>query len=257
MRSRRQPISPERSLASRVRADDRLVALGLADTRAEAARLVLAGLVLEGTRRIDKAGEQVAIDAALTVRARGRFVSRGGDKLDAALEHFRIDVEGAICLDAGCSTGGFTDCLLQRGAARVYAVDVGYGQFAWSLRGDPRVVLMERTNVRSIDPALLEPRPNIVVADLSFVSLAAILPSLIALAAPAARFVLLVKPQFEVAATDTDRGVVVSEEVRLRALESAVEAARKAGLHVIGTIESPLRGAQGNVEYLLAASRER
>ncbi len=257
MRSRPQPISPERSLARRVRADDRLVALGLADTRGEAARLVLAGLVLEGTRRIDKAGEQVASDAPLTVRARGRFVSRGGDKLDAALEHFRIDVEGAICLDAGCSTGGFTDCLLQRGAARVYAIDVGYGQFAWPLRGDARVVLMERTNVRSIDPPALEPRPHVLVADLSFVSLASILPALTALAAPAAIFVLLVKPQFEVAASDTDRGVVVSEEIRSRALDGAIEAVRKAGLDVIGTIESPLRGAEGNVEYLLAASRGR
>ena len=161
----------EPELASRVRADDRLVALGLAASREEAARLVLAGLVLDGTRRIDKAGEQVAADAPLTVRARGRFVSRGGDKLDAALERFAIDVRGAVCLDAGCSTGGFTDCLLQRGAARVYAVDVGYGQFAWSLRTDPRVVLMERTNVRSVDPAALDPRPTLVVADLSFVSL--------------------------------------------------------------------------------------
>jgi 23S rRNA (cytidine1920-2'-O)/16S rRNA (cytidine1409-2'-O)-methyltransferase len=216
---------------------------------------VLAGLVLEGTRRIDKAGEQVASDAALTVRARGRFVSRGGEKLDAALERFSIDVRGEVCLDAGCSTGGFTDCLLQRDAARVYAVDVGYGQLAWSLRNDPRVVLMERTNVRSIDPASLDPRPTLVVADLSFVSLGSILPSLVALAAPGdSRFVLLVKPQFEVAASETDRGVVVSEEIRSRALNGAVDAVRKIGLSVVGTIESPLRGAEGNVEYLVVAT---
>src|SRR5688572_29600033 len=126
----------------------------------------------------------LAADAALTVRQKSRFVSRGGDKLDAALEAFAIDVEGAVCLDAGCSTGGFTDSLLQRGAARVYAVDVGYGQFAWSLRQDARVTLMERTNVRGIEPASLDPRPDLVVADLSFVSLASILPSLIRLASP-------------------------------------------------------------------------
>lgn len=238
---------------TRVRADDRLVELGFAPTRADAARLVLAGLVLEGTRRVDKAGELLAAGAVLRVREKGRFVSRGGDKLEAALEGFAMDVTGAVGLDAGCSTGGFTDCLLQRGAARVYAVDVGYGQFAWSLRQDARVVLMERTNVRAIDPASLDPRPDLVVADLSFVSLASILPSLVALASPAAHFVLLVKPQFEVAAADTDHGVVVSPEVRESALVRVQAAVRGAGLEMLSTMESPLRGAEGNVEYLLHA----
>jgi 23S rRNA (cytidine1920-2'-O)/16S rRNA (cytidine1409-2'-O)-methyltransferase len=239
-----------------VRADDRLVALGAAPSRDEATRLVLAGLVLDGTERIDKPGQLVACDAALTVRERSRFVSRGGDKLDAALEHFAIDVAGAVCLDAGCSTGGFTDCLLQRGAARVYAVDVGYGQFAWSLRNDPRVVLMERTNVRKLDPASLDPRPTLIVADLSFVSLTTIVPTLALLAAPApSRLVLLVKPQFEVDASETDRGVVVSEEARARAIDRSVRAVERCGFDVTGTIESPLRGAEGNVEYLLAAVR--
>ena len=230
------------------------MALGLASSRDEAARLVLAGLVLDGTRRIDKAAEPVAYDAALSVRARKRFVSRGGDKLDAALERFHIEVAGAVCLDAGCSTGGFTDCLLQRGAARVYAVDVGYGQFAWSLRNDSRVVLMERTNVREIDPTVLDPQPTIVVADLSFVSLASVLPVLVALApSAAAHFVFLVKPQFEVPAAETERGIVVSEEVRRRALERIVQAVADCGLVLVGTMESPIRGAEGNVEYLLAA----
>ena len=218
---------------------------------------MLAGLVLDGTRRVDKAGEMLAGDAPLSVRHRGRFVSRGGDKLDAALEGLAIDVRGAACLDAGCSTGGFTDCLLQRGAAKVYAVDVGYGQFAWSLRTDPRVVLMERTNVRAIDLAALDPRPTVVVADLSFVSLASILPSLVRVAAPPpARplFVLLVKPQFEVAGRDTERGVVVSPEVRASALARVEEAVARAGLVVTGRLESPVRGAEGNVEYLLAAT---
>jgi 23S rRNA (cytidine1920-2'-O)/16S rRNA (cytidine1409-2'-O)-methyltransferase len=214
----------------------------------------MAGAVLDGTRRIDKAAEIVPADAVLRVRDRKRFVSRGGEKLDAALGHFAIDVHGKACLDAGCSTGGFTDCLLQRGAARVYAVDVGYGQFAWALRGDPRVVVMERTNVRSIEPDSLEPRPAIVVADLSFVSLASMLPTLVRLAAKRAQFVLLVKPQFEVAASDTDRGVVVSDDVRRAALVRCEDAVRASGLQLMGTIESPLRGAEGNVEYLLAAS---
>lgn len=242
---------------ARLRADDRLVELGLASSRDEAARLVLAGLVLDGTRRVDKAGDRIAADAPLTVRDRGRFVSRGGDKLEAALEHFGIDVRGAVCLDAGCSTGGFTDCLLQRGALRVYAVDVGYGQFAWSLRTDSRVVLMERTNVRAIDLTVLNPRPAFVVADLSFVSLASILPSLVRVAPPpAARpvFVLLVKPQFEVAGRDTERGVVVSSEVRESALVRVEEAVRAVGLMVTGRMESPVRGAEGNVEYLLLAA---
>lgn len=215
---------------------------------------MLAGLVLNGTHRIAKAGELLAAGAGLTVRPRGRFVSRGGDKLDAALDRFGLDVRGRTCLDAGCSTGGFTDCLLQRGAAFVYAVDVGYGQFAWSLRTDPRVRLMERTNVRAIDLATLDPRPGVIVADLSFVSLASVLPSLRRLAAPAsAVFVLLVKPQFEVAGRDTERGVVVRAEVREAALANVEEAVRGSGLVVTGTMESPLRGAEGNVEYLLAA----
>lgn len=245
-------------MAARVRADDRLVALGLATSREAAARLVLAGLVLEDTRRVEKAGEQVAADAALTVRERSRFVSRGGEKLLGALESFAVDVNGLVCLDAGCSTGGFTDCLLQHGASRVYAVDVGYGQFAWSLRTDPRVVLMERTNIRQIDATTLDPRPTLVVADLSFVSLSSILPSLVVLAAPLperSEFILLVKPQFEVDAADTERGVVVSEEVRAGALAGAQDAVRRSGLEVLATIESPLRGAQGNVEFLLRASR--
>lgn len=210
--------------------------------------------MLDGTRRIEKAGEPVAADALLTVKSRSRFVSRGGDKLEAALRHFAIDVAGAVALDAGCSTGGFTDCLLQRGARKVYAVDVGYGQFAWSLRQDPRVVLMERTNIRNVDPAGLVPPPDLVVADLSFVSLGSILPSLVRLAdAAGSRFVLLVKPQFEVEAAETERGVVVSEEVRTRAVAAAEEAVRGCGLTVQGVVESPLRGADGNVEYLLVA----
>lgn len=219
---------------------------------------MLAGLVHEGTRRIDKAGQGVRPDAGLSVRPRRRFVSRGGDKLEAALERFSIDVSGRACLDAGCSTGGFTDCLLQRGAARVYAVDVGYGQFAWSLRQDPRVVLMERTNVRKVDPGALVPPPSVIVADLSFVSLRSVLPPLVSLAEAAevdVTFVLLVKPQFEVAAAELDRGVVRSAEAREAAVQAVEAAVLASGLKPVGSMESPLPGADGNVEVLLVATR--
>jgi 23S rRNA (cytidine1920-2'-O)/16S rRNA (cytidine1409-2'-O)-methyltransferase len=243
-----------RAGGGRVRADVLLVSRGLAPSREKAQALIMAGEVITGDRRVDKPGALLAADAEIHVAGRARFVSRGGDKLEAAIESFGLDVAGAVCLDAGCSTGGFTDCLLQRGAARVYAVDVGYGQFAWPLRQDARVVLRERTNVRSIDPASLDPRPDLVVADLSFVSLGSILPSLVRLASPAgAAFVLLAKPQFEVAATDTDHGVVVSQEVREAALARVQEAVREAGLELLATMESPLRGAEGNVEFLLYA----
>lgn len=242
-------------MAARVRADDRAVELGLADDRDAAARAILAGLVYEGSQRIDKPGQQLAAGAVLTCRERPRFVSRGGYKLEAALERFSIDVAGLCALDAGCSTGGFTDCLLQRGAALVHAVDVGYGQLAWSLRCDARVSLRERTNVRSLAGAL-DPLPTLVVADLSFVALASIVPALVAAAAEEATFVLLVKPQFEVAREHLDRGVVVDESVRRRALEAVQASLAGLGLVVEGAIESPLRGADGNVEYLVVARRD-
>jgi len=197
----------------------------------------------------------VAAGAALSVRERARFVSRGGTKLDAALERFGVDVQGATCLDAGCSTGGFTHCLLERGAARVYAVDVGYGQFAWELRRDPRVVLMERTNIRSVDPQSLSPAPSIVVADLSFVSLRSVMPFLAALAAPGGALIMLVKPQFEVEARHLENGIVRSEEARRQALADVEASAAACGLQVRGSIPSPIQGAEGNVEYLLAADK--
>ncbi len=240
---------------SRLRADDRLVELELAASRDEAARLILAGLVKIGSERIVKAGQLVASDADLAVRDRARFVSRGGTKLEAALDRFDVTCRGVTALDAGCSTGGFTHCLLERGAARVYAVDVGYGQFAWKLRVDPRVVLMERTNIRSVAAATLAPRPSLVVADLSFVSLRSVLGVLLDLAAPAATFVLLVKPQFEVAPEKLERGVVVSAEVRAQALAGVEADVVGNGLVVAGVVESPIRGADGNVEYLLVARR--
>jgi len=211
--------------------------------------------VRAGSQRIDKAGQLVAPGVDLAVRERARFVSRGGTKLDLALTRFAVECRGVVALDAGCSTGGFTHCLLERGAARVYAVDVGYGQFAWKLRGDPRVVLMERTNIRAVVPEALDPRPALVVADLSFVSLGSVLGVLLDLAAPAATFVLLVKPQFEVAADKLERGVVVSAEARAAVLAAVEDDVTARGLAIVGTVESPIRGADGNVEFLLVARR--
>jgi len=215
----------------------------------------MAGDVSAGGRRIDKPGEQLPHDAELHVRAAARHVSRGGAKLEAALEGFGIEVAGRVCLDAGCSTGGFTDCLLQRGAARVYAVDVGYGQLAWSLRTDPRVVVYERTNIRSLRASDLDPAPTLVVADLSFVSLRSVLADLVALCARPGELVVLVKPQFELPREQVIGGVVKDPALRARAVEAVAAAARELGLEVRGPIESPVPGPEGNRELFLALTR--
>lgn len=212
----------------------------------------MAGDVSSSGRRIDKPGELVPLDIELHVRAAARHVSRGGGKLEAALDGFDIAVAGRVCLDAGCSTGGFTDCLLQRGASRVYAVDVGYGQLAWSLRNDPRVVLYERTNVRALRRAELDPPPTLVVADLSFVSLREVLPTLLGLCARPGELVVLVKPQFELPRALVPGGVVRDPALRARAVAEVAAAARDLGLQVRGPVESPVPGAEGNRESFLA-----
>jgi 23S rRNA (cytidine1920-2'-O)/16S rRNA (cytidine1409-2'-O)-methyltransferase len=184
-----------------------------------------------------------------------RFVSRGGLKLERALEEFSIDVSGLVALDAGASTGGFTDCLLARGAARVYAVDVGYGQLAWKLRSDDRVVVMERTNIRAVERASLVPPPQLVVADLAFVSLVSVLGVLVGLLPSGGLLVALVKPQFEVEREELEGGVVRDDAVRERALARVLRVCRDLDLEVAGNCRSPVTGADGNVEYLLAARR--
>jgi len=211
----------------------------------------MAGEVFAGSERIDKPGQLVAGDTSLRVRSRAAYVSRGGDKLAGALDGFAVAVAGAVCLDAGCSTGGFTDCLLQRGAERVYSVDVGYGQLAWQLRGDPRVVVMERTNVRTLAAGDLEPAPTLVVADLSFIRLRTVLPTLAAVAAPGARMIVLVKPQFELARADVAGGVVDDPALHVRAVGLVEDAATRLGLEARSSVESPLRGPQGNREFFL------
>jgi 23S rRNA (cytidine1920-2'-O)/16S rRNA (cytidine1409-2'-O)-methyltransferase len=232
-----------------------LVAQGFAATRDEAARIVMAGDVSVSGRRVDKPGEQLPTDVQLHVRAVAKHVSRGGRKLEAALDGFGVEVAGRVCLDAGCSTGGFTDCLLQRGAKRVYAVDVGYGQIAWVLRNDPRVVLFERTNIRALRRVDLDPVPTLVVADLSFVSLCSVLPALVDLCARPGELLVLVKPQFELPAALVGGGVVTDPALRARAVEEVAAAARRLGLAVRGPIESPVPGAEGNRELFLALAR--
>lgn len=221
-------------------------------TRAKAQALIRAGEVIDANGAIlDKPGMRIPADAPIEVRAAPRFVSRGGEKLDAAFEAFQLDVEGRIAIDVGVSTGGFTDCLLQRGAARVYAVDVGYGQLAWKLRQDPRVTVIERTNIRHMEPGALPERPTFFVADCSFISLLLVLPPLKALLAPAAEGVVLIKPQFEAGPEYVGKGGVVRDtEVHAEVIERVVTGAQDLGFRPIAMIPSPLLGPAGNQEFL-------
>jgi 23S rRNA (cytidine1920-2'-O)/16S rRNA (cytidine1409-2'-O)-methyltransferase len=234
---------------SKERLDVLLVERGLAESRAQAQRLIRAGLVRVADQVTDKPGARVAVGVEIAVQARPRFVSRGGEKLDAALERFGLDVTGAVAADVGASTGGFTDCLLQRGARRVYAIDVGYGQLDWRLRKDPRVVVLERTNVRYLE-SLPEP-VDLVTADVSFISLGLILPVVVRWLRPGGRVVALIKPQFEAGRREVGRGGVVRDPVVRRVvLERVVGAAAELGLGLHGLMISPLRGPAGNVEFL-------
>ncbi len=231
-----------------------LAARGLAPSRERARRLILAGLVFVDGRRAAHAGDRVREGAEIRVEgADHEFVSRGGVKLAHALDAFGIDVAGRTCVDVGASTGGFTDCLLQRGAERVHAVDVGYGQLAWKLRCDPRVVVHERTNARTLPPRALDPAPSLAVVDASFISLRLLLPAILAQLEAPGEIVALVKPQFEVGRDRVGRGGVVREpELRADAVAAVVESARGLGLRLAGSCESPIRGAKkGNVELLV------
>ena len=241
---------------ARRRLDAELVRRGLVSTTTEAADAVRNGLVLVSGRSADNPSTLVdPAEPLVMTRADSPFVSRGGEKLEAALERFGIDVSGLRCLDAGASTGGFTDCLLRRGAEHVIAVDVGYGQLAWSLRTDPRVTLLERTNVRDLKPETLAFAPDVVVADLSFVSLRSVVPALARLAGFGARFVLLVKPQFEVGRDRVGpNGVVRDARAWRDAIEGVAEAGARVGLTALGAIASPVLGPAGNVEFPLFAA---
>jgi 23S rRNA (cytidine1920-2'-O)/16S rRNA (cytidine1409-2'-O)-methyltransferase len=242
--------------AKRQRIDLLLVERGLAESRTQAQALVMAGAVVVGEARVDKPG--ALVDAAAEIRlkedaAPRRWVSRGALKLERALEVFPVDPRGRICADLGASTGGFTDVLLRRGAAKVFAVDVGYGQLHPRLRGDPRVVVRERENARTLGPESLGARVDLVVGDLSFISLRLVLPAVKAILRPGGAAVLLVKPQFEVGKGEVGKGGVVRDEAKRRAALAAVEeAARDLGFEVLGRAESPIEGPAGNREWLLA-----
>jgi 23S rRNA (cytidine1920-2'-O)/16S rRNA (cytidine1409-2'-O)-methyltransferase len=242
-------------MGRRLRLDAELVRRGLARSRDQAADLIATGRVAVSGQTALKAASQVAVDAAITVqRASGGpdYVSRGGHKLAGALAAFDgLIVAGRRCLDAGASTGGFTDVLLRAGADHVVAVDVGYGQLAWSLQTDERVTVLDRVNVRTLTPEQVAPAPDLVVADLSFISLTLVLPALVGCAAPDADYVLMVKPQFEVGKDQVGGGVVRDPALRAEAVQSVAGAAASLGLGVAGITASPLPGPSGNVEYFL------
>jgi 23S rRNA (cytidine1920-2'-O)/16S rRNA (cytidine1409-2'-O)-methyltransferase len=245
-------------VAAKRRADQLLVEQGLAESRTKAQALILAGLVNCGERRVDKPGEQLAAGVALALKGRDhRWVSRGGVKLDFALDHFRIAVEGQVALDIGASTGGFTEVLLSRGARQVYAVDVGHGQLAWKLRQDPRVVVLERLNARYLTRADIPEPIDIITCDASFIGLSTVLPAPFSLAAEKAQLVALVKPQFEAGPAHVGKGGVVRDpEVHREVCERAASwVAAQPGWSVVGLIESPILGPAGNREFLLYARR--
>lgn len=239
------------------RLDVLLVARGLAESREQAQRLIMAGEVLVNEEVNDKPGKSVPTDATLRVRAALPFVSRGGVKLAAALDTFEIQVADLVAVDVGASTGGFTDCLLQRGVAQVYAIDVGYGQLAWKLRADARVVNLERTNIRYLANLPNGALADLAVIDASFISLALVLPATLNLLTPQAQVVALIKPQFEAGKEQVGKGGVVRDvKVHRRVLEESVALAHQCGLTVAGLIVSPLLGPAGNVEFLMWLQRD-
>ena len=240
-------------VAAKVRADQLLVARGLADSRTRAQALILSGNVFSGEKRVAKAGDMLAEDAELTVKGRDHpWVSRGGIKLDHGLSHFGFDVNDAVALDVGSSTGGFTDVLLSRGAAKVYAVDVGTNQLAWKLRSDPRVVVHEQTNARELTRQIIPDAVDIVVCDASFIGLAKVLDAALDLARSGANLIALVKPQFEVGRDRVGKGGIVKDEQDQRAaVEKCMRAGKTAGLTFLSSAESPITGREGNREFFI------
>lgn len=246
-----------REKTKKVRLDQLLLERGLVESRQRAQAMILAGTVLVGDRVADKAGLAVPADAEVRIRGdQNPYVSRGGLKLRGALDALGIAVSGLVALDVGASTGGFTDCLLQAGASRVYALDVGYGQLAWSLRQDPRVRVLERTNIRTVDPEVLGGPFDLIVVDVSFIGLEKVLPHVVRLLAPEGQILTLVKPQFEAGKGRVGKkGVVRDPSVHEDVLRGAIEAAGENGLTVRGLTWSPLRGPEGNIEFWLWAAR--
>ena len=239
----------------RERIDKLLVERGLAESRTKAQAMVMAGVVLVNEQRVEKPSDQFVPDAQIRVKhaddPTSRYVGRGGLKLEAALKEFQIDVRGLVCLDVGASTGGFTDCLLQHGAARVFAIDVGHNQIDWRLRNDPRVEVREGLNARLLQPHDFPFNFDLIVIDVSFISLIKIFPSVLPLLKPHGSMVVLIKPQFEVGRGEVGKGGIIREEQkRLRVVAEVNEFAATLQLRVEGVVESPIHGAEGNIEYL-------
>lgn len=239
----------------KLRLDRLLVERGLVASRERGHALILAGQVLVNGQKVEKAGSLVPADADIRILGEQMpYVSRGGLKLEKALREFTVEVNGRIAVDVGASTGGFTDCLLQHGAKKVYAVDVGYGQMAWKIRQDPRVVVIERTNIRAIDPVLIPEKADIVVIDTSFISLEKVIPSVLRFLNPGAGIIALIKPQFEVGKKQVGKGGIVRDEVVREASKDRIVAfVAEQGFEVKGIIQSPITGQDGNVEYLMHA----
>jgi 23S rRNA (cytidine1920-2'-O)/16S rRNA (cytidine1409-2'-O)-methyltransferase len=242
---------------TKVRLDKLLVDRELAPSRERARALILSGNVLVGEERKDKAGALIAVDAAIRIKGQDHpYVSRGGVKLHGALEAFGFCVRDLVCLDVGASTGGFTDCLLQEGAAKVYAVDVGYGQLAWRLRQDPRVRSIERTNIRTFDGRGLDDPIDLAVMDAAFISLKLVVPAVLRLIKANASVLALVKPQFEVGRAAVEKhGVVRNPDLHRQVLEEMAAFFDHLDLHVLGTTESPIMGPAGNREFFIYARR--
>jgi 23S rRNA (cytidine1920-2'-O)/16S rRNA (cytidine1409-2'-O)-methyltransferase len=241
----------------KIRADQLLVSRGLAESRTRAQALIMAGAVFSGEKKLAKSGDMLAEDSPLEVRGKDHpWVSRGGVKLDHGLSHFGIDVTGAVALDVGSSTGGFTDVLLTRGAVKVYAVDVGTNQLAWKLRQDRRVVVHEQTNARSLDAIIIPEPVDIVVCDASFISLTKVLEAPLRLAKVGAKLVALIKPQFEAGREEVGKGGVVRDAaVHERVCGEAKGWVEGQGWIVLGVTPSPITGPEGNVEFLLGAKK--
>lgn len=239
---------------TRLRADRLLVERGLFESRAKAQAAIEAGLVTANNVVVRKPSEEIPIDAELQATPAHPYVSRGGLKLAAALDHFKVDPKDRICLDVGASTGGFTDVLLQRGAKRVYAVDVGHDQLHESLRARPKVVSLEGTDIRSLSPARLEEPPDLVTIDASFISLKLVLPPALALAHKPAHLIALIKPQFEAGRAALKKGVVRDEAVRQAVCDDIAAFVTSLGWRVLGAIPSPIEGGDGNIEFLLGAT---
>ena len=242
--------------APRQRVDRLLVERGIFESRAKAQAAIEAGLVTANEIVVSKVSEEIPTNASLRARAAHPYVSRGGVKLAAALDHFRFDPEGRICLDVGASTGGFTQVLLDRGARRVYAVDVGRGQLHETLRNRPEVISLEATDIRSLSPALLDESPDIITIDVSFISLKLVLPSATALAKTPAQLIALIKPQFEVGAGRAKKGIVRDPVIHSAVCDDVAKFVASLGWRVLDVVPSPIEGGDGNVEFLLGAARD-